>query len=209
MDQGIQINVNDNCMIRFPKWESEFKIPCIINKIKGDNIFITIDNRYISFIEDTKENESIKLFQEGQAESKVFDGTIKTVNLNNRTLVIMDHMNNKINMITNESLVDNTISQPTDVNISGSGIRFDTKEAFHSGEFLHLILYLPIEPSLQIEAIGQVVSCKKTASSDQNLFSTAIRFLFINETDRDEIVKYTFLKERSFLRSKEIIREER
>ena len=281
MDLEKQISENDYCLIGCPNWQNDFKIPITITNIVNNQITLIFDRRFISIIEDIKENETIQLFKESESECAVFEGVIKSVELDNITLVItiekepyifvnrrpyfritdtfpvlckkldgneveiikdsltkspsskrivnhkiraiwnkvsslslsasekeifhdilkfMDHISNKLDAIVNGSVVDGNLPKPVEVNISGSGFRFCSEEAFQEGEYLHVILYLPFDLSVQIEAVGQIVSCKKEKTpSSINDYDTAVRFVYINETDRAEIIKYTFFKQRDFL----------
>ena len=124
-------------------------------------------------------------------------------------LIYMDHINRKVDAILEGGFVGDEVLEAVDVTISGSGSMFKTKEELSSGELLHIVLHLPTDPVLQIETVAQVMSSEKDviSSSSKDNFSTAVQFVHINETDRDQIVKYAFSKQREFLRSRKIIRE--
>lgn len=281
MDLEKQISENDYCLIGYPNWQKDFKIPIIITNIVNNQITLIFDRRFISIIEDIKENETIQLFKESKSECAVFEGVTKSVDVDNLALIItlekdshifvnnrsyfritdtfpvlckkidgneverikdsltespsskrifnhkirsisnkvsslrssasekeifhdilkfMDHISNKLDTIVNGSVVDGSLPKPIEVNISGSGFRFCSEEAFQEGEYLHVLLYLPFDLSVQIEAVGQIVSCKKEKTpSSINDYDTAVRFVYINEVDRAEIMKYTFFKQRDFL----------
>ncbi len=287
MDLEKQISENDYCLIGCPNWQNDFKIPITITNIVNNQITLLFDRRFISIIEDLKQNETIQLFKESESECTVFEGITKSVDVENLALIItlekdphifvnrrsyfritdtfpvlckkidgheverikgsltkspsskrivnhkiralwnkvsslrlsaseteifhdilkiMEHTSNKLDAIVNGSVIDGNLPKPVEVNISGSGFRFRSEEAFQEGEYLHVLLNLPFDLSVRIEGVGQVVSCKKENSQPSiNGYDTAVRFVYINEVDRAEIIKYTFFKQREFLRPREII----
>lgn len=76
---------------------------------------------------------------------------------------------------------------PVAANLSGGGVRLNIAERFKEGELVELSFYLP-HPSKMIEVIGEVVQVK--ALPDGVRFSTALRYRFIDEADRDRLIGY-------------------
>ena len=74
------------------------------------------------------------------------------------------------------------------LDISGGGILVQPPHPLAIGTILELEIDIPAEPE-PILAIGQVAHIRESAYG--------IEFLIIEETDRDEIVKYIFETERT------------
>jgi hypothetical protein len=76
---------------------------------------------------------------------------------------------------------------PVAVNISGGGIRLEMKQRLRSGMLMELSIFLP-QPQKVIEIVAEVVQV--TPSRIKGLFSTALRYRFIEEGDRDRLIGY-------------------
>jgi hypothetical protein len=72
-------------------------------------------------------------------------------------------------------------------NLSGGGVRFSCAERFRPGALLELSIYLP-QPEKHLEIVGEVVRVRPLP--DKTHFSTALRFRFIDEVDRDRLIGY-------------------
>ncbi len=96
---------------------------------------------------------------------------------------------------------------PEEVNISGSGMRFTTTEEYKPGDFLDIKLVLPISSGIIIETIGQVVRVNTLADAVQKndavRYAIAVKFITINEDDREFIIRYVFKRQRELLRTEE------
>ena len=84
---------------------------------------------------------------------------------------------------------------PLAANISGGGLRILLHHQFKIDELVLLEIYVPTEPQPRIvDAVGRVVLCNQNYAASKQLqresFNTGIEFLFIDERDRDCIVKY-------------------
>ncbi|MBJ6726991.1 PilZ-like domain-containing protein [Geomesophilobacter sediminis] len=75
---------------------------------------------------------------------------------------------------------------PQAANMSGGGLRFIVAEVLEPGTLVALTIYLPGRKVLHI--VGEVVARQQLR--DGTHFSTALRFRFIDERDRDAIVAY-------------------
>lgn len=84
---------------------------------------------------------------------------------------------------------DNII--PLAANISGGGIRIITHQPFDVGQYVVLEIMVPI-PNHVVDAVGKVVSVKPALSSlnDKEIYYVSLKFVYINERDRDAIVNY-------------------
>jgi hypothetical protein len=76
---------------------------------------------------------------------------------------------------------------PSAANMSGGGVRFDTPERFTPSQLVELTIHLP-QPEKVLELVGEVVSVQPAPHGEG--FRTAMRFRFIDESDRDRIVGY-------------------
>jgi hypothetical protein len=72
-------------------------------------------------------------------------------------------------------------------NISGGGVRLVLKERLRPGTLVELTAYLPQQEKV-LEIVGEVVQV--TPLKDDTRFSTALRFRFIDEADRDRIIEF-------------------
>jgi hypothetical protein len=83
------------------------------------------------------------------------------------------------------------------VNISGSGLSFDSKEQCELGQLMELKLVFPETPEVMLCVYGEVMKCERNESGD---FQISVRFTVIDEEIRDKIIKYVFDKQREILR---------
>lgn len=80
---------------------------------------------------------------------------------------------------------------PLAANISGGGLRINTHQGFENGEYTQLEIFLPV-PQRVIDVVGRVVFANRNypAGSDRDFFNTGVQFVYIDERDRDAIIKY-------------------
>lgn len=84
---------------------------------------------------------------------------------------------------------------PLAANISGGGLRILLHHEVKVDDLVVLEIYVPTEPQHRIiDAVGRIVLCTTNYAASKQLqresFNTNIEFLFIDERDRDCIVKY-------------------
>ena len=84
-----------------------------------------------------------------------------------------------------------------EVNISGGGLRFFSKEAFDAGQKLVLKTFLPVYAHV-IKIKCEVV---RSLPHDGGGYSVAVKYVDMDETTRDKIIKYIFAKQRRVLRT--------
>ena len=89
--------------------------------------------------------------------------------------------------------------QPSHVNISGSGMSFETNERFSIGDVIEIRLILPTSGEDVFYIYGEVI---KFEGKCADRFIAFIRFTTIDEDIRDQIVKFVFEKQREDLRKK-------
>jgi hypothetical protein len=92
-------------------------------------------------------------------------------------------------------------SLTTRVNISGAGMKFVSDEPLGKGERLELRLGLPIAPFPKISTLCQVVRVEEPSDAAAREWRIALKFLVMNDYDRDVMINYIFSKEREKLRS--------
>lgn len=78
-------------------------------------------------------------------------------------------------------------AQPVAANISGGGLRINVNRKLIVGQLIELSIYLPDSPRL-IEIVGVVVEVLEVP--DQVRFTTAVKYRFIDEADRDRLIGY-------------------
>lgn len=92
--------------------------------------------------------------------------------------------------------------QHTDVNISASGIRFISSIPMNPGDFVELIIILPIYPYMKISTLCKVIRRNEKQKNMEPVNEVSLHYLIINEYDRDILIKYILMKEREILRIK-------
>ncbi len=108
-------------------------------------------------------------------------------------------------------LESDTRSQDADfircgVNVSGSGIRFPSQQMYQKGDLLWIAILFPGSPTLRVEAVAQVARAAKSAKLEDKLPGAIIdvssKFVAINPQDKEEILRYTFQRQREILRAR-------
>ncbi len=84
------------------------------------------------------------------------------------------------------------------VNISGGGIGFPTGEELTVGDVLEIKMLLSHPHPVAVYVYGKVAKCMRTGEG----FYAGARFVWMDETVRDEIVRFVFERERELLREK-------
>ncbi|MHB8110155.1 MAG: PilZ domain-containing protein [Syntrophorhabdaceae bacterium] len=117
----------------------------------------------------------------------------------------MQMINKKLDMIIEflgQSAGKETMTAThTEVNISGSGIQFLCDVPLRQGEFVQLKIIIPVFPYPKITSLCQVLRIE-TEEEGAKAKWVALKFMVINEKDRDVLINYVFLKERQYLRQK-------
>jgi len=80
---------------------------------------------------------------------------------------------------------------PLAASISGGGMRIVAHQSFEEGEYVPLEIMVP-DPRRIVEAIGRVVFCNRNnaVNGDRESHNVALKFVFIDERDRDAIVNH-------------------
>lgn len=83
-------------------------------------------------------------------------------------------------------------------NISGGGASFTSSEKFSLGDVLEIKIFPFAITSQVLYLYGEVVQVEKR----ENRYFIAVRFISLDDTIRDEIIRFVFEKERQILREK-------
>ena len=120
--------------------------------------------------------------------------------LNPKLLCLLAEMNRKLDRIL-ASLEEDHGAQPQGlipVNISGSGVRFTVREKMEARKILAIRIVLPFSPPVPVVFLGEVTRVREKAKGE---FEIAVKFVTIDETDREQIVHYGFKRLRESIRN--------
>jgi hypothetical protein len=84
------------------------------------------------------------------------------------------------------------------LNISGSGMSLVAKEQFKKGDILEIRMVLQTYPAKVLHLYGKVIRAEATPNKSGS-YTTGIQFVGLNESVRDEILKFDFKKHRERL----------
>ena len=79
--------------------------------------------------------------------------------------------------------------------LGGGGLSFNWKEAIEKGALLDIFIYVPLFPKSGIRALGKVVDCQGQGQE----YTVRVAFEFIKEDDREDLIKFVFIKQRELL----------
>jgi hypothetical protein len=90
----------------------------------------------------------------------------------------------------------------TEIDLSGAGVQFESHIPLQIGDYTELKIIVPLFPYPKITILCQVVRTENVQGSAAGISRIAMKFLVINEKERDLLINYVFVKEREFLRQK-------
>ncbi len=81
---------------------------------------------------------------------------------------------------------------PVAANLSGAGVRINIPDRFEIDDLLDLTLYLPSSDGMTMTLAGQVVHVLQLGrqGEDHPLYSTALRFVSIDDAERETLLKF-------------------
>jgi hypothetical protein len=79
---------------------------------------------------------------------------------------------------------------PRIVNISGGGLRTETEMAMTIGDIIYATFHLPLPEPKVVPVVTQVVHSEVIERPEGPCVSAGLRYMHINERDRDAIVRY-------------------
>jgi len=86
--------------------------------------------------------------------------------------------------------VASQISLPRIVNISGGGLRTETEMAMTRDDIIYATFHLPLPELKVVPVVAQVTHGEVINRGKGEVYSAGLRFMHINERDRDAIVRY-------------------
>lgn len=81
-------------------------------------------------------------------------------------------------------------SLPRIVNISGGGLRTETEMTMTRDDIVYATFHLPLPDPKVVPVVAQVMHRETLDRGDGVIYSAGLRFMHINERDRDAIVRY-------------------
>lgn len=129
----------------------------------------------------------------------MFEDIVPKPEDNPKLYELLFDINQKLNILINHISEKNgfNIPEAREVSISGGGLRFHSKEEFVPGQRLVLKTFLPVYAHV-IKIKCEVVRSLPVESGG---FAVAVRYIDMDETTRDKIIKYVFAKQRKILRT--------
>jgi len=168
----------------------------------GKRDFFRVDDvfpvlvRKISFDASAKQCRIITGFStEDSDESTMPDGTVSPqvwkmlVNINTKLEMILEKLS-----IESEGL---TQAHSTPVNVSASGIRLTIPEIVVCGDAVEVKMALPVYPPVAIVTCGEVL---RATPNDRGGCEVALQFVDMDDDVRDQIIHYTFNRQREMNR---------
>lgn len=129
---------------------------------------------------------------------KLLDDIEAKADDNPRLYELLFDINQKLNMLINYMSEKSGFKLPEakNVNISGGGVKFTCSDFFPDGDKILIRTFLPTHSHVL------KLHCEVVRSTPHNngTFEVAARFLDVDETTRDKIIKYIFAKQRKLLR---------
>jgi c-di-GMP-binding flagellar brake protein YcgR len=146
----------------------------------------------------------VKMREEmGRGESS-FESLAKELNQESRDpklLYLLADLNRKLDRIlailTEE--FDGQPREPIPVNISGSGLRFTVRERIEQRNLLAIRIVLPLSPPVPVVFLGEITRVREKGKKE---FEIAVKYVAIDELDREQIVQYGFKRMRESIRNR-------
>jgi hypothetical protein len=83
-------------------------------------------------------------------------------------------------------------------NISGGGMKFDSPQAYAAGDVLEVRIMLSAPRRLALYIYGEVTKSEQKG----DVYSTAIKYILMDDAIRNEIIQFVFEREREILRER-------
>jgi len=98
---------------------------------------------------------------------------------------------------------------PERVNLSGGGLRFRMPEYTEPGTLMLVDIFLPLLEPRVISVVTKVLRCNEMMLfwTKGNFYSTAMRFHFIEEKDRETIISHIFMEQRRSLQTVNMVED--
>ncbi len=89
-------------------------------------------------------------------------------------------------------------SEKKRVNMSATGLRFQTRERFSVGDKLEIKMLLPARPPFGVLVYGDIIRVEDLGGGDNEI---ALRFFDISDDLREEIIQYSLMRQREIIRN--------
>ncbi|MDI1472130.1 MAG: PilZ domain-containing protein [Thermodesulfovibrio sp.] len=86
------------------------------------------------------------------------------------------------------------------INLSGGGLSFISDKHYNKGDFLEIKMLLPEPTPVGVITYGEVVRAEKKEGKTE----IGVKFIKLNEKERDFIIRFVIYKERQKLRGKNL-----
>jgi len=95
---------------------------------------------------------------------------------------------------------------PQEVNLSGGGLRMRMQSAVKIGSRIHVDLFLPLNPPRILSTVAETLRSSEVTLRVQQapLFIVAMKFILIEEKDREAIIAFLFSEQRLQLQSESV-----
>jgi len=92
---------------------------------------------------------------------------------------------------------------PQTLNLSGGGLRLRMPSAVPPGNRVRVELFLPLAPPRVIPVVAEILRCNEVTLrlEKEPVFITAMKFVHIDDKDREAIIAYLFAEQRSQLQA--------
>ena len=93
--------------------------------------------------------------------------------------------------------------EPCRVNLSGGGIRVKSSETFPAGALIDISIFLPFSSIKVIDAVASIIRSTEIRLTLDNrpAYTTAMKFVFLAERDRESIITHIFNEQRNTLQT--------
>lgn len=133
-------------------------------------------------------------------DTKTANESYRNVDLYSYLLLLDRKLDVILDFLFQSKMGRNSYARNAEVEISGAGIKFNSEEPFEDSEYVELKIIIPSLSYMKVTALSQVVRSIPVILDGIRYFEVALKFLVINEYNRDLLIKYIFIKEREVVR---------
>ncbi len=177
-----------------------FRVDDIISVVASP---VQIDEKsFQGFAETAMSSKAFSLMDVTGISEPVPDEIVSEPQDNSRLYRMMTEIKTKLDFIINHIMLEKEgLLEPEKkfVNISASGIRFTVDHPVKEGDIMEIKLLLPTYPPVAVFAYGEV---KRVIDLPDNQYDVAIEYINMEDSVRNEIVKYTMSHQRETIRKR-------
>lgn len=115
------------------------------------------------------------------------------------------HIDEKLNRILQKLESDeqerNSVCVGSAKNISGVGINLLLNKPMAAGQKIRISFPLPGYTGSPFQAYGEIVRVTPKGENEEKAFETAVKFIIIDETEREKLIAYSFSEQRRAIRN--------